>query len=132
MDARAHWADITLYATGLGPIREWSWQERILGIQQAKRDAARQLEEKVFSLRTDSGETLFEKIQNDGKAKKKVLAYVRGAEVMAMENKAEGVAIHMRLFLGNPFKAALGLLPRKEIAPPSQGPHQRTRSEQAF
>lgn len=89
------------------------------GIKQAKIDAARQLEEKILSLQTDAGAPFREKVEKED-AMKKVAAYVREAEVIAIENKAEGVEIHTRLPLGDPFRAALGLLKRKELPSPQR------------
>lgn len=117
--SRPDWADGTLYATGFGPIQTWNPEDRIRGIQQAKMDAALQLEEKILALETDAGEPFREKVLKE-KMMQKVSAYVRGAEVIAIENKPDGVEILSRLPLGDPFKAALGLLKRKDL-PSSQG-----------
>jgi hypothetical protein len=38
---RHDWADTPLYATGVGYIREWTFQERVRAIEAAKQDAAR-------------------------------------------------------------------------------------------
>ena len=115
--SRPDWASVTLYATGFGPIKSWSPEDRIHGIKQAKIDSARQLEEKVLALTTESGEPFREKVIKE-KMMRKVEAYVRGAEVISIENKPDGVEIVSRLSLGDPFKAALGLLKRKDLPPP--------------
>ncbi|MBI3358679.1 MAG: hypothetical protein HY201_01015 [Nitrospirae bacterium] len=117
--SRPDWADVTLYATGFGAIPKWTPEDRIRGIQAAKIGAARQLEEKMLLLTTDSGEPFREKVIKE-KLMQKVSAYVREAEVVAIENKPEGVEILSRLSLGDPFKAALGLLKRKELSPPQR------------
>lgn len=114
------WASVTLNATCFGPIETWTPAERIRGIKIAKADCARQLEEKILSLKTDSLASFREKVIKEEKMEK-VAAYVRGAEVIAIENKKEGVKIDMRLPLGEPFKAAFGLLKRKELAPSGGG-----------
>jgi hypothetical protein len=117
--SRSGWADVTLTATGVGPIKEWSPSERVRGIQQAKIDAGRKLEEQILALITDSGKPFSEKMNAD--EMKRLSAYVRGAEVVAIYNRPEGVEIQARLLLGDPFKAALGLLKRKELSAPQNG-----------
>lgn len=113
---RHDWADTPFYATGVGYVREWTFQERVRAIEAAKQDAARQLEEKIWAHRIDSDQTLAKPVQ-EGDAIKKVSAFVRGAELLSIENKADGVYIHTRLFLGNHLKAIMGLLPPKEMRP---------------
>lgn len=87
------------------------------GIQLAKADSARQLAEQILALKTDSGAAFREKVIKEDMMKK-ITAYVRGAEVISIENKREGVEVSSRLVLGDPFKGALGLLKRKELSPP--------------
>ncbi len=111
------WADITIDAQGFAPISDWSLQERIIGIQQAKKASADQLEKKIMTLKTDSGKTLSEMGQKDEKIRKKITAYLGEAEIIKIENKPDGVRLHSRLFLGNQFKLILDLLPRKELTP---------------
>jgi len=119
--SRKDWADMTFYATGVGFVGgDRSPSERIRAIQAAKRDAARQLEEKILMHRTDSGKTLSEQVQKE-EQRKKLSAFVRGAEVTSVEYQADGVHVHTRLSLGNHLKATLGLLPLKEIR--SSEPH---------
>ena len=115
--SRPEWADETLYAVGFGTITKWSQEERILAIRQAKIESMRQLEEKILALKTDSGKPFREKVIKEN-LMQKVSAYVRGAEVTAIENKPGGVEIHARLTMGDSFKAALGLLKRKEMVSP--------------
>jgi hypothetical protein len=113
---RGDFTRVTLYATGFGVIKTWTGEERIRGIQQAKADVAQKLEEQILALKTDNGTVFREKVMQEN-AMKKVSAYVRGAEIIAIENNKEGVAISSRLVLGDPFKAALGLLRRKDLSP---------------
>jgi len=87
------------------------------GIKLAKASVTHQLEEKILALQTDSGATFREKVSKEN-LMQKVTAYVRGAEAVAIENTPKGVEIQSRLFLGDPFKAALGLLQRKALPPP--------------
>jgi hypothetical protein len=115
--SRPDWANVTLYATGFGPIKTWTGAERTHGIQLAKADSARQFAEQILALKTDSGEAFREKVIKED-AMKKITAYVRGAYVISIENKREGVEVSSRLVLGDPFKGALGLLKRKELSPP--------------
>ncbi len=115
--ARPDWTNVTLYATGFGAIETWSSEERMLGIKLAKASVTKELEEKVLALTTDSGEAFGDKVVKENMMQK-VSAFVREAEVVAIDNKPGGVEIQSRLFLGNSFKAAMGLLKRKEIAPP--------------
>jgi len=122
-DRMAHqdWADVTFYATGVGRLREWSSVERIRAIQAAKIDVAHQLEEKILAHRIDGRMTVFDHAKK-GNAMKKIAAFVRGAELLSIENQADGVHIHARLFLGNHFKATLGLLPHKALSPSQSHP----------
>ncbi len=114
------WADVTLYATGIGPIRQWSEEARIRGVQQAKADAASQLTAKILALRADADEPLSVKAHKDEQMRKRIAAFVRGADVIAIENRADGVTVQTRLFLGGHFKATLGLLKRKVISGPQR------------
>jgi hypothetical protein len=113
------WNDKTLQSTGFGPVSDWSWQGRLIGIQQAKEDATRQLEEQMISLVTDSGETLLQKSKHDPKIKTKIKAYAKGANIVSIENRADGILLETTLFLGDHFEAILGLLPPKELSPSS-------------
>ena len=114
---RTDWADVTVTAIGIGSMGEGSPAERMQAVQQAKQDAMRQLEEKVLHLQTESGKPLTEQIKTEDR-KQKVKAFVRGASIVSMENTDAGVQIETRLFLGDHFKATLGLLPPKDIAAP--------------
>jgi hypothetical protein len=117
--SRPDWANVTLYATGFGPIEAWTPEERISAIKLAKASITRQLEEKILALKTESGADFREKVIKEDKMQK-LSAYVRGAEVIAIENKPKGVEISSRLVLGDPFKGAMGLLKRKELSPQGQ------------
>ncbi len=110
------WADVTLVVVGTGATEDWSPEGRIRAVQQAKQDAMRKLTEQVMALHTDTGEPLSKQAKKED-LMEKIRAYVRGAQVISMENTTEGVQVQARLFLGDHFKATLGLLPRKEIAP---------------
>jgi hypothetical protein len=115
---RASWADVTLTAVGFSPIQTWSPEERLRGVQLAKIDAARQLQEKILALMTDSGKPFSATVHKENKMNT-LSAYVRGAEVTAVLNNPQGIEIHTRLPLGDPFKAAMGLLKRKDIPAPN-------------
>jgi hypothetical protein len=110
---------MTLTAVGFSPIQTWSPEERLRAVQLAKMDAAHQLQEKILKLSTDSGKPFSETVHKENKMNQ-LSAYVRGAEVTSILNNREGVEIHVRLVLGDPFKAAMGLLKRKEIPAPHQ------------
>ncbi|MEK7747527.1 MAG: hypothetical protein AAB300_00400 [Nitrospirota bacterium] len=116
--SRAHWADVTLTETGISPIQTWNPAERMRGIQMAKKDGAQKLQEKVLLLKTESGRPFSEKVQKD-KSMEKLAAYIREAEVVEIRNKPTGIEVTTSLSLGDPFKAAMGLLKRKEIGPPN-------------
>jgi hypothetical protein len=116
------WADVTLVVVGTGATADWSPEGRIRAVQQAKQDALYKLTEQVLALPTDASEPLSKQAKK-GDLMEKIKAYVRGAQVVLMENTTEGARVQARLFLGDHFKATLGLLPRKEIAPthPTEG-----------
>jgi hypothetical protein len=110
----ADWADVTLHAVGMGPIQgEWSISDRIQAVQQAKVDAYSKLESQIMMLQTDSKKTISELVAKDEQIGKKIASFVRGARIVRTENKERGVEILTELFLGENFKATIGLAERK-------------------
>ena len=108
------WADVTLRATGTGPIRgEWSASERMQAVQRAKVDAYGKLESQVLALQINSKKTVQELAQKDEGIRKKITAFVKGAKIVDTENADQGIEVTAELFLGESFKATLGLLEKK-------------------
>jgi len=109
------WANVTLRVTGIGAINtDWTISERIQAIQQAKVDAYKQLESQIMSLKTTSGDKISDLSAKDDGMKKKITAFVRGARIIRTENNEDGVKIVAQLFLGENFKATIGLAKRKQ------------------
>lgn len=111
---RADWADVTLHAVGVGPIQgEWSLSERIQAVQHAKVDAYAKLESQIMMLQTDSKKTISELVAKDEQLGKKIASFVKGARIVRTENKEKGIEVLTELFLGENFKATIGLAERK-------------------
>jgi len=114
------WANVTLRVAGSGAIPEdWTISDRMLAIQKAKIDAYAQLAAKIMQLKTDSRKTISELASEDKEMQKKILAFVKGAKIINTENKDSGVNITAELFLGEHFKASIGLSKRRTSAPSS-------------
>ncbi len=119
-----NWADVTLRVTGIGAIeKEWSISERIQAIQRAKVDAYAQLASQIMALETTSGEKMTDLVTRDEGMQKKIAAFVRGAKIIRTVNDETGVKIVAQLFLGDHFKATIGLAKRKqqELSNPNAG-----------
>lgn len=109
------WANVTLRVTGTGAIsKDWTISERIQAIQQAKVDAYKQLESQIMALQTTSGIKISDLSAKDDSMQKKIVAFVRGAKIIRTENDQEGVKIIAQLFLGDNFKATIGLAKKKQ------------------
>lgn len=110
----ADWADVTLHAVGIGQIQgEWSLSDRIQAVQHAKVDAYAKLESQIMMLQIDSKKTISELVAKDEQIGKKIASFVRGARIVRTDNKENGVEILTELFLGENFKATIGLAERK-------------------
>lgn len=110
----ADWADVTLHAVGVGPIQgEWSVAERIQAVQRAKVDAYGKLESQIMMLQTDSKKKVSELADKDPQIGKKISSFVKGAKILRTENKANGIEVMTELFLGENFRATIGLAERK-------------------
>jgi len=109
------WANVTLRVTGTGEIStQWSIAERIHAIQRAKVDVYSQMESQIMALKTTSGNKLSDLFAKDEGMQKKISAFVRGAEIIRTDNDKKGVKIIAQLFLGESFKATIGLAKRKQ------------------
>ncbi|NKE71030.1 hypothetical protein [Candidatus Manganitrophus noduliformans] len=110
----ADWADVTLHAVGIGQIQgEWSLSDRIQAVQDAKVDAYAKLESQIMMLQIDSKKTISELVAKDEQIGKKIASFVRGARIVRTDNRENGVEILTELFLGENFKATIGLAERK-------------------
>ncbi len=110
----ADWADVTLHAVGIGQIQgEWSLSDRIQAVQHAKVDAYAKLESQIMMLQIDSKKTISELVAKDEQIGKKIASFVRGARIVRTDNRENGVEILTELFLGENFKATIGLAERK-------------------
>lgn len=110
----ADWADITLHAVGIGQIQgEWSLSDRIQAVQHAKVDAYAKLESQIMMLQINSKKTISELVAKDEQIGKKIASFVRGARIVRTDNRENGVEILTELFLGENFKATIGLAERK-------------------
>ncbi len=117
------WADVTLHATGHGPIPTaptggWSPAARMEAIRQAKLSAYRELSTQMLSLKTARGMTVSEWVAAHPELSPKIAAYARGATLLHAENREDGIAMSARLYLGAHFESLLGLS-QKKTAPAS-------------
>ncbi len=113
---RADWADVTLEARGEGRAASsltWSPDARLATIRNAKADAYARLEYQVMTLEIAPGQTVLRRIEGDPSLQRKVSAFVRGAQMTGMENTPQGIQMRVRLYLGENFKAILGLTQKK-------------------
>jgi len=117
---RSDWADVVLHATGTGPLNgsDSLVETRVLAIQAAKVDAYQKLEGEILQIKMDERQTVSDFIQKKPKLGEKVREYVRGARIVTTRvNVPQSVEVDADLFLGENFRAVLGLIDHK----PSQG-----------
>lgn len=123
--SQTDWADVTLHAVGVGSIEgDGSTPERMRAVQQAKRSAYTDLESQIMQLRTDSEKPVSELAARDVEIRKKVAAFVRGARIVSTENNNNRIEILTELFLGENFKATIGLAKKKPKPIPSDNRQQ--------
>lgn len=126
-DRLGDWADLTLRASGYGRIeKEWTIAGRVQAIQKAKVDSYTQLESQIMALRVDSRKTVLDLAEKDETIQTKIMAFVRGAKIVHTKNMDRGVRIDAELYLGENFKATIGLAEKKQ-SPVSTNP-QRNRT----
>jgi len=119
------WADVTLRAVGVGSIEaEGATPERMQAVQKAKRDAYTSLELQVMRLQTDSEKPVSELAAQDLEMQRKISAFVRGARIISTENNNNRIEISTELFLGENFKATIGLAKKKPKPVPSDNKQQ--------
>ena len=115
---QSDWADVTLRAVGVSPIEGGgSTPERMQAVQSAKRSAYTDLESQVLRLQTDSKKTVSDLAAQDPEIQKKISAFVRGAKIISTENNNNRIEILTELFLGENFKATIGLASKKPPKP---------------
>ncbi len=111
------WSDVVLYATGVGRLKSsesFAVKDRILAIQAAKIDAYQQLEESILNLKMDGGQIVLEFVGGDPNLHEKVQGFVRGARIIETRVGLNAqMEVDAELFLGENFKAVLGLIERK-------------------
>ncbi|MFQ5597720.1 MAG: hypothetical protein ACE5GK_06680 [Nitrospiria bacterium] len=109
------WADVTLNATGVGLMTDgWSIAERIQAIQRAKMDVYTQLESQIMEIETDTRSKIADLSKKDETLQLKITAFIRGAKIIRTENDEKGVVIVAELFLGEGFKATVGLAKKRQ------------------
>ncbi len=119
------WADITLRASGHGRIEtDGSIAQRVQAIQNAKVDSYTQLESQIMVLQINSQKTVGDLAEKDETIRTKMSAFVRGAKIVRTENSDRGVRIDAVLYLGESFKATLGLAEKKKV--PLSTPRERS------
>ena len=122
---QSDWADITLRAVGAAAIEgQGSTQERMQAVQQAKKDAYASLESQIMGLQTDSEKRVSELAAQDVEIQKKISAFVRGARIVSTENNHNKIEILTEIFLGENFKATIGLAKKKPKPIPSDSRQQ--------
>lgn len=84
-------------------------------------DIYTQLESQIMMLQIDSSTKVIDLAEEDETIKTKISAFVRGAKIVRTENSQRGVSIVAELYLGENFKATIGLAERKQ-APMSTNP----------
>ncbi len=121
---RADWANRTLEETGIGriPTPIWSPEARLEAVHRAKADAYARLEYRIMLLETEPGKTVLQRVERDAALRSRVAAFVRGAQIIKMENQPIGIGLTARLYLGEGFKALLGLA-RQKSELPKTAPH---------
>lgn len=127
--SQSDWADVTLRAVGVSPIEGGgSTPERMQAVQSAKRSAYATLESQVMALQTDSKKSISQLAAEDLEMQKKISAFVRGARIINTENNNNRIEILTELFLGENFKATIGLATKKAPKPvPSDAGRQQGR-----
>jgi hypothetical protein len=122
---QSDWADVTLHAVGVGSIKgDGSTPERMQAVQEAKRDAYTGLESQIMALQTDSDKHVSELAAEDVEIHKKISAFVRGAKILSTENNNNRIEILTEIFLGENFKATIGLAKKKSRPMPSDNRQQ--------
>lgn len=123
--SQTDWADVTLHAVGVGSIEgDGSTPERMRAVQRAKRSAYTDLELQIMQLQTDSEKPVSELAVRDVEIQKKISAFVRGARIVSTENNNNRIEILTELFLGENFKATIGLAKKKPKPIPSDNRQQ--------
>jgi hypothetical protein len=93
-------------------------------VQQAKKNAYTSLESQIMELQTDSEKRVSELAAQDGEMQKKISAFVRGARIVSTENNHNKIEILTEIFLGENFKATIGLAKKKPKPVPSDSRQQ--------
>lgn len=120
------WADVTLHAVGAASIEgDGSTRERMQAVQQAKTAAYTNLESQIMGLQTDSEKRVSELAAQDVEIQKKISAFVRGARIVSTENNHNKIEVLTEIFLGENFKATIGLAKKKPKPIPSDNRQQR-------
>lgn len=122
---QSDWADVTLRAVGTAAIEGGgSTLERMQAVQQAKKSAYASLESQILDLETDSDKRISDLAAQDAEMQKKISAFVRGARIVSTENNHNKIEILTEIFLGENFKATIGLAKKKPKPIPSDGRQQ--------
>lgn len=120
------WSDVTLQASGNGPIEgEWTTSKRIRAIQQAKIDVYTNIESQIMGLKTGPGKRVSDLAEKDETIRMKISAFVRGAKIVGLENSKKGIKVDAELYLGENFEATIGLASRKPSPTSSPGPRKQ-------
>jgi len=121
---RADWANITVETKGTGHLTAplpWPAEARLSAIRNAKADAYAKMEFQIMALETAPGETVLQRVGEDAVRRRQVAAFVRGAQILEVKPRPHGIEVAMRLYLGEGFRALIGLGHRKPVTP-RQGP----------
>jgi hypothetical protein len=115
---RSDWADVVLRATGSGSLNSTGKnpvEERVLAIQDAKVDAYQKLETEILRLKMEDHQSVSEFIGEKPELADKLHTFVRGARIVATRvfPDQRQMEVDAELFLGETFKAALGLVTPK-------------------
>jgi hypothetical protein len=115
---RSDWADVVLHVTGSGSLNSTGRnpvEERVLAIQDAKVNAYQKLEAKILRLKMDDQQSVSELIGKKPELADKVHAFVRGARIVKTHifPDQRQIEVEADLFLGENFKAALGIVTPK-------------------
>ncbi len=131
-EANSGWADVMLYATGKGQIEGAaegfrSPSDRMRAIREVKRDTYRKLASQIVKLEVLPGRTVLGLMEKDPQVKVRVFRFVRGARLSQMINTPEGIEGTAQLYLGEDFKATLGVAKKKPL--PSAMPREGDRGD---
>ena len=121
---RADWANITIETSGTGHLTAplpWPAEARLSAIRNAKADAYAKMTFQIMALETAPGETVLQLVGQDAERRRQVAAFVRGAQILEMKPRPHGIEVAMRLYLGEGFRALVGL-GHKKPATPRNGP----------